>query len=506
MKKTFIILLMLGGLFAACDMDKKPYGSLDDQTAIQTLNDCERFRNGLYGSMRSLTSGDWIIYQEIQADLFQGLINNGNQAGEFSNALITPSSQDVTSMWGSIYGVINSANYIIEKMDGLVNSGAMDEDNLLMLKRYEGEARFVRAFGYWWLADHFCEPYSSATADAAAKGLPLVTKYFPTANRAVYPGRSTQNESYKLIEDDLGIALSALQAYEAKAGAPAPEDAYLSSYAVMAMQARVALMKGDNATALKKAEDVIGSGVYALTEIADYKKLWKDDKSTEIIFRPFMSNTELGGATGGRFQSNTEETAEYLPTYSMLVMYEDEDVRFDNFFGLYKKLKVNGETYPAYVFTKFPGNKTLQTSTTSPNNFVNMTKPFRLSEMYLVAAEAAASTDAQKANKYLNGLRAKRIEGYTDVTLSGDNLVQAIRDERLKELIGEGFRLSDLRRWGVGFERDGSYPANPNVESIFVRAGKDMAYKAGDHRYVWPIPTKEMASNPQLDGQQNPGY
>ncbi len=48
MKKIFIALLMVGGLLASCDMDKKPYGSLDDQTAIQTLNDCKRFEHAFH--------------------------------------------------------------------------------------------------------------------------------------------------------------------------------------------------------------------------------------------------------------------------------------------------------------------------------------------------------------------------------------------------------------------------------------------------------------------------
>ncbi|MDE5702785.1 MAG: RagB/SusD family nutrient uptake outer membrane protein, partial [Bacteroides sp.] len=90
--------------------------------------------------------------------------------------------------------------------------------------------------------------------------------------------------------------------------------------------------------------------------------------------------------------------------------------------------------------------------------------------------------------------------------LSGNALTQAIRDERLKELIGEGFRLSDLRRWNEGFTRDSSYPISPDIEGFFVNAGKTLSYQPGDYRMVWPIPATEIQSNPQLDGQQNPGY
>ena len=141
---------------------------------------------------------------------------------------------------------------------------------------------------------------------------------------------------------------------------------------------------------------------------------------------------------------------------------------------------------------------------------MNMIKPFRLSELYLIAAEAAATlgdaNNVTKANRYLNDLRSKRIAGYENVSLSGSKLTQEIRTERLKELLGEGFRLSDLRRWNLGFTRNGTYSVNPDVEDIFVVSGKDISYQAGDYRFVWPIPATEIQSNPQLQGQQNSGY
>lgn len=510
MKKIFIALLMVSGLFSSCDMDKKPYGSLDDQTAIQTLNDCLRFRNGLYINMRGLTTAGWINRQEIQMDIFQGVIGNGNQVGTFANGNILSSDQDIESMWSSIYSVINSANYIIEKMETLQDDSELTETQLQDLKRYDGEARFVRAYCYYWLVDHFCQSYSAATAEAAAQGVPLVTKYYPTADRSLYPGRSTQAATYQLIEEDLGIAYEALKAYEtvASANAPKANSAYLTSYTAQALQARVALLKGDNATALSKAEAVINSSVYSLTTIDKYEAMWSTDEGSEVIFRPFMSATELGGSTGSYFLSDNEESAWYIPTIDMLTLYEDGDIRFDVFFTLYKSLKANGLTVQAFTFNKYPGNESLKTGT--QRNFVNMNKPFRLSELYLIAAEAASilgdAANVTKANKYLNNLRANRIDGYENQTLNGAALTEAIRTERLKELIGEGFRLSDLRRWNEGFTRNGTYPINPTVEDIFVVIGKDLTYRTGDYRFVWPIPATEMQSNPQLDGQQNPGY
>ena len=45
MKKIyFALMLALGTLVASCDMDKEPYGSLNENSAIQSMNDIHRFR------------------------------------------------------------------------------------------------------------------------------------------------------------------------------------------------------------------------------------------------------------------------------------------------------------------------------------------------------------------------------------------------------------------------------------------------------------------------------
>ena len=77
----------------------------------------------------------------------------------------------------------------------------------------------------------------------------------------------------------------------------------------------------------------------------------------------------------------------------------------------------------------------------------------------------------------------------------------------MKELIGEGFRLSDLRRWNLGFTRDGNYGSGfPGMDGFIIALGTQVVYTPGDYRYTWPIPSAEMETNPQLAGQQNPGY
>ena len=86
--------------------------------------------------------------------------------------------------------------------------------------------------------------------------------------------------------------------------------------------------------------------------------------------------------------------------------------------------------------------------------------------------------------------------------------MQAIRDERAKELIGEGFRISDLRRWGLGFNRQANFGAigMSGVMQIVNNYTNNVVLNANDYRYVWPIPQFEFTVNPNIAGQQNSGY
>lgn len=511
MKKIYFSFILMGALaFSSCSMDETPYGQLDDKTAIQKAADLRDFRNQLYSNMRGMTSGSWLYNSDIQMDEFHGLINNGNQVGTFSTGTFTSSDGDITGSWSGCYSVIAKCNSVIENAAKLSANTLFSEPDQSDFKRYDAEAHFVRAYAYFWLADHFCQSYTQADPTKEASGLPLVTTYNPSGDIKTYPSRSTLDATFTLIEEDMKAAYEGLKAYEASGASDvatldAPNAAYVSSYAVEALQARVALVKGDYPTAAQKAEDVIASGKYELTDIADYAKLWTNDEGTEVIYRPIMSPTELGGSNGSPYISSSETSAYYIPTFAVLSMYDENDVRFDAFFKLYRGLNVEGNNYAAYVLNKFPGNTALRTGST--NNIMNMSKVFRLSEMYLIAAEAEARQgNLTPANTYLKAFLAKRLEGYEPSDYSANAILPAILAEREKEFIGEGLRMSDIRRLGNGFARYANHEENPNLNDIIVKTGQSMSYAADDPRLTWPIPKDELDANPNMKGQQNPGY
>jgi len=307
-------------------------------------------------------------------------------------------------------------------------------------------------------------------------------------------------------------AYDGLVAYE-KSGITVDKEeaqplAYIHSQTVQALQARVALVKGDWENAAKYAEAVINCGKYRLTTINDYAKLWSNDEGSEIIFRPLMTNQELGGSNGENYVSESETSARYIPTYAVLdlLWYNEGDVRADVFLKMYENLQVEGKSYEAYVLNKFPGNASLRTG--SNNNLMNMSKPFRLSEMYLIAAEAEARMDhMDEANRYLNTFLNNRIVDYEPQTYAEQKtFLSVVEEEREREFIGEGMRMSDIRRYGKGFKREAVHEENEALDAVIVKQGKALQYAADDYRLTWPIPKSELDSNPSLAGQQNPGY
>lgn len=514
MKKFLYPLLGLSALFASCDMKMDPKNAMNQEDAMTEFQNLEYYRNGFYSSLRGRTAGSYISTAAMQGDEFIGIVINGNRLGSVNNGDITSSTGDVTGFFGSMYSAIADANYFFPYAEAMLNEGLDSEEDMAQLKRYVAEAKFLRAYAYWFLLDHYCGNYTPENGDTPALGLPLVEVYNPTPLTSMYPGRSTLNETYAFIERDLKDAYDGLKEFEENYSDIANEEmlvsnaSYLSTYAVRALQARLALLKGDWQAAYDYADDIVSSRKYRLTQRRAYANIWISDTGTEIIFRPFANSEERTAVpeTSLAWLSTYEDKADYIATANALAIYDEGDTRLTDFFA---PREVNCFSVEVIVpsFIKFPGNKTFNATANSVATR-NMPKPFRTSEQVLIMAEAADKLGmTTEANEALNDLRTNRIDKWKKTEYSGRELTEQIRLERQRELIGEGFRISDLRRWGLEATRSLNYEGTySDAASVTVVGGRDVSYSANDYRYVWPIPASEFLSNPQLKGQQNPLY
>ncbi|MBO4960437.1 RagB/SusD family nutrient uptake outer membrane protein, partial [Butyricimonas sp.] len=134
-------------------------------------------------------------------------------------------------------------------------------------------------------------------------------------------------------------------------------------------------------------------------------------------------------------------------------------------------------------------------STHVPSRGTEFGVAFRLAEAYLNLAEGAAlSNDPVTARAAINTLREHRFtpETYTPMPeLTGQDLVDYIRQERRLELCYEGFRWFDLRRYGMpSFSRD--WVVNGEKVATYVIAEKDPSY-------TLPIPEQVLEKNKNLE-------
>ena len=501
MKKILFSLCALAMmLVTACNLDLKPTSSISTDEALRSMDDVQKLRRDIYITMRnSLTSGAPVYLMELMSDSFHGSITYGNRNGEYYKWEMRSTFGNVESLWESAYYLVMLANFLEGGIPALQESATATEK-----AQYDvilGECAFAKAYSMFILTELFCKNYSSSAS--SDYGVMLSDKTFGTpSDQSTYVGRSSLSETYEYIERNLSKAEQLLGSVPGAEG-----SIYLTADAVKAMEARVALTKGDYAKAAGLAAALADSGRYPLLASQDeFNALWTNDSGKECITQFWASilstpSTDDYGYiqyTGGLYAPN------YIPEKWIVDAYDKNDLRFTTWF---RKTQVNLGNFSGTVYLcfKFPGNPELMAST-GASTYIQKIKPFRIAEQYLIAAEGYAQAgQAEQACTYLNRLRASRIPGYADRHYTGDELMAQIKLERARELYGEGFRFKDLKRWNQGFARSEAQDKN-----LVIDAGSTytelMQRDASDPFFLWPIPQAEIDSNPQIRGQQNPGY
>lgn len=495
-KLSFVVALLAS--IVSCDMDLRPINVIDPDNALTTIDDAQKLRAGLYIAFRGYTGGGLMSSFELQTDLFHATTSFGNRGGDVYEWTYTTGFGSAESVWAGCYSNLKNVNYFLQEAAEVDQSDWTDEDKA-QLQVFVGEAHFMRAYYHHLLVERFCYAYNEG-ANKDEFGVPYVTVYAPTSASSKYPGRGTLEAAYTNIIEDLDMAAQKITT------TPAEGAIYITSDLVKAFQARVALYMGDYTTAISKAKSLIDGGRYPLiNSAAGLKAMFIDDNGKECLW---LSDADL--ATSSLPPSNDYAylsydanqgiyKPDYVPAKWVLDMYEDSDLRKALFFDEKTISITGGSTYDLFVFNKFPGNPALRTSE-SNQNYCHKTKIFRIAEMHLILAEAYARS-GQDANAIaaLNVLRTARgAAAYT----SG-NLLDEILKERTRELIGEGFRFFDLKRYGKDIQRSAAQVRS----AIYLPDTYEQFHKAStDFRFLWPIPQAEIDANPQIKNQQNPGY
>ena len=306
--------------------------------------------------------------------------------------------------------------------------------------------------------------------------MPLILTYDPF----IKPKRNTISEVYTQIETDLKQAIQDMTMQRS--------SGYFSKPAAQALLARMHLFKAEWSKALTAAETVINTSGYTLVPLNQLLGYWSSNTPrTDQVETLFEVVFDLVGNAGNESLAYFYDQIGYgdaLAAQSLYNLYSASDVRRSLF------LPSSPTRGNVRVVNKYPNSS-------QPDK--DEVKVIRLSEVYLVAAEAAYQLgDETKARNYLNAVATRRVNGFTGYTSTGQALLDDILLERRKELAFEGHRYWDIARYNQNVTRvnlSGNYPA-----------GVPLTITTTNFRRIMPIPQAELDANPNIRDQQNTGY
>jgi len=431
--------------FASCDdfLDKEPVDQISSEELFTSEQNARAAVAALY---RSLGSGNYygqafVVVPEFAAGHPRHTANFPEYL-EYEENRIRVDNPWSLNIWTVLYSTINAANNVITNVPTMENLSSTNVRDQLVQ-----EARFVRALSYFNLVRSFGD-------------VPLLLQ--PTTSAAaenIQVPRSPASVVYESIVSDLLDATNLPNAYttlqETKGRA--------TGNAARALLARVFLYQGNYAEAANYAQQVINSG---LTLTSDYASIWESENSSESIFEiqfdDQFGNTLVANATPAG-------TTLFFASEEAFTLFDPNDQRRD-----FTVLQTNGNYYIGKYRNFNPPSQ----------NFVVL----RLSEMYLIYAEAAARTKevvTQEAYNYFKAIRDRaRLETLEITSYSVDSFIAAVQREKRLELMFEAEAWYDYTRTGLALT--------------------EMMTVPDPERYVFPIPQLEVNLNRQLT--QNGAY
>lgn len=402
--------------------------------------------------------------------------------------------------WDDYYEVILGCNAALDYLDGMRGT----ED----MKRYvAAQALGLRAYYYFQFVNLFGAPYN---ASPDALGVPLKLTSDLTVD---HMSRNTVKEVYAQVNKDLRASDSLFCMLPS--GMQFEKDYRMSLPGVRLLRSRVNLYMENWEEAVRWADSVLVWKEFSLYDLTSFvagtpadglpaMPNFSDYSNTEVIwcngsvfdFRTLLDNMcedENADPTMRVKQPFFNASPELLATYDKNLTGAEEDLR-KKFYILDAFNQYGQATGRKRAIGKMPLDSRYYYQAISDN--VGLAVSFRLSEVYLNLAEAHAMLgNSGDALYYLNELRKMRIKDCQNVAgLSGENLIQFVRDERRRELCFEGYRWFDQRRWGMeSFTRKWKQ---------FSEEYSNYVIEKNDPAFTLPIPNEVIVRNPRIE--QNP--
>ena len=583
--KNYIALSLLAGMAAACDYtDLSPLDSFTDQTYWNTTKDLKLYANGLYGALSSPSAS---------LDNVSDNFVTTNYSSYLFDEMTVPTEASAGNGW--YWDDIRSCNYFMKRYNKV--QGSQDEIN-----KYVAEVRFFRGLHYFNKLKMFGDvPYYDSDLQTDDKEqlykgrapqdevLKHVIEDFKFAIRWL-PEKSL-SESGRLNKEAARTQLARIYlhfgTYKKYHNQTGTGDLAANMLLKEAVAQTDTLMDSGKFDIVKGTDTGCDQLPYANYPLYYSNQFTQEDLSTnkECILARFYETGVLTHELGRQAQNggmglSKDFIESFLmkdgtPIYNSGSGYAGDNDLEQEITNRDPRLYqiVDNSHKPYYVrngerIANEPANRVGSSKAVTGYDCVKFHHAntvqqearnstfdwfvYRYAEVLLINAEANAelNTCTQAVlDKTINKLRdrvgmphlttspvadAKPIDyGYT---LS--NLLYEIRRERRIELIAEGFRLDDLKRWNAmklmsnpktmfgikitpqsisGFPAGtfDSQTGRPTIEyngATYLyqyKAAKKLddagrQWKTNDHRFLYPIPKQELVLNKQLT--QNPGW
>lgn len=468
-------IIALGLTLTSCDdwLDKLP----DNRMELQTPSDVSSLLVSAYPSahpaylleMYSDNTDDCVNPSWSEASRFQA------QAYNWEDITETGEDESPQELWNKHYIAIASANAAIDLIEGKGSPAEYSEQL--------GEALLCRAYAMFQLSTVFCKAYNPATASTDL-GLPYPTH--PEKVVGTVYTRGTMEDLYGQIDKDLQRGLPLVSSNYSK------PKFHFNTEAAKAFAARFYLYKGDFAKAITYATEVLGADPTAKARDWDaYAALnmnqqirpeaWVSaDEKCNFLLQTVYSEW---GAISGPYRLGDKYAHSYRITY-------DEDIASKGPFGAANstfKQRVWSNTALAKLFHRKVPYEFEYTDLQAGIGFAHAEYAvFTTEQLLLERAEAyALSGELQKAvddyntimkiyQNYPKTFTLKQIvdfyngvDYYTPkkatvkkhfvkpvytIDAEGSDqeaLLQAILHLRRIMEVGEGYRMQDVKRYGI---------------------------------------------------------
>nr|WP_294905817.1 RagB/SusD family nutrient uptake outer membrane protein [uncultured Lacibacter sp.] len=513
-KLSYTLLLALLLSLGACKknlLDRAPLDSVSTQIFWASETDVQSALAGVYSRLQQNFLGYERVYLDGLSDnaYLDANTNQPNMLLMTTGGISPTLGGALPNMYSTPYRAISSCNFFLDNVDKAPVAEAKKN-------QYKAEVRFIRALCYFDLVQSF-------------GGVPLYKNYPKTLDE-VKVAKSTKEQVYAFIEEDLDFAITNL-----------PDEKYNGRAvrgSAQGIKARVLLTQQKWAAAATLLQTIINGAAGKFGLANNYAALFRTAGQAnaavniEIMFSTqylAVSNPQRTspGAAGmdielgwyslmqpykdlvDDYEMTDGKSITESPLYNAATPYANRDPRLDLTIKLPGEVWRNpntnatwsGSYAPATTFitekyvdlTRAPFTTT--TATATDQDYIHL----RYADILLMYAEAKNEATGPDASVYA---AIDQVRGRTGIAMPAtdqakyntkEKLRDYIRHERRIEFALEGQRYNDLKRWNI---------AHIKLPTLSTPANVPLKFDAKN--YVLPFSQGELDNNPNL--RQNDGY